>query len=146
MTPEEVALVRTDAATLRRAAGEVSAEFYETLFELDPSLRALFPDDLAQQRRKFVVELDTMVELATSMFELGHDRFASQAAALGRRHDAYGTTADHYRIAGEALLGTMETTVAHWNDDHALAWEKLYRLVSSAMQFGHETERPSDAG
>ncbi len=75
MTPDQVRLVRDSFAAVAPRAEEAAAAFYERLFALDPALRAMFPADLAGQRRKLVAALAAAVS--------GLDRPAALAPTLG---------------------------------------------------------------
>lgn len=134
MTPHDLALIGNGAATLDP---EPFAElFYDTLFELAPTTRDLFPHDLADQRRKLMAELTSMVALATSSVAGEFDRFVERAHRLGARHVAYGATASHYDIVGTALIGALSQSVPGWDSDHEIAWTRLYGLVATTMLDG----------
>jgi Globin len=80
-------------------ADDVAAAFYGELFALDPALRAMFPADLAGQRRKL------MAALATAVRALDRPRTIAPALeALGRRHAGYGVLDDRQDTVGAALL------------------------------------------
>ncbi len=50
MTPDQTALVQTSFGRLAPQADAVASAFYARLFQIDPTLRALFPADLGPQR------------------------------------------------------------------------------------------------
>ena len=122
MTPHDRSLVADDAVRLRQVADAFAREFYATLFELDPALRRLFPDDLAGQRTKLIAELDVLVA------------FEERAATLGRRHEVYGVEGSMYESVGTALVGALAETLPDFDDDHLEAWNRLYRVVAGAMR------------
>ena len=135
VTPIDQDLIAADAEQLRSRANEFAAEFYATLFELDPSLRPLFPEDLAAQRVKLIAELDVLVARVVAVDGTDDvDRFAAHAGELGERHEVYGVEAPMYESVGVALLGALGETVDGFDDDHAAAWRRLYQLVAAAMQ------------
>jgi hemoglobin-like flavoprotein len=132
MTPEQIELVESSIAALGGRLDETAAVFYERLFELDPALREMFPDDLAVQQRKFGVEL---AFIASSI--RAHDRFVHAAGELGARHVGYGVRASHVRTARKALLDALRTIFGSgWSSSHERAWSLAYRLVSEAMMAG----------
>jgi nitric oxide dioxygenase len=134
MTPHDLALIGNSAATLEP---EPFAElFYDTLFELAPTARDLFPHDLADQRRKLMTELTSMVALATSSVAGELDRFVERVHRLGARHVAYGATSSHYDIVGTALVSALSQSVPDWDTDHETAWTRLYGLVATTMLDG----------
>jgi len=62
--------------------------FYGRLFEIAPDVRALFPADLAEQKKKLIAMLATAVN---NLHQVGSIVPAVQD--LGRRHVGYGVTA-----------------------------------------------------
>ena len=129
MTPDEIERVR--ATTQRVAAGmeAVADDFYSRLFTRRPDLRAIFPDDLSAQRRKFADELGVIVAAIPEF-----DRFRARAAELGARHAAYGVKASHYADVRESLLGALAAADAEWDDATQDAWRRAYGLVAELMQ------------
>src|SRR4051812_7072208 len=78
---------------IQAAAGQL---FYQRLFELDPSLRSLFKDDLTDQVRAL------MAMLSTAVFGLSRlDEIVPVVQALGRRHANYGVQEAHYATVGQ---------------------------------------------
>ena len=61
MTPCQIDLVRTSFASVEPIADAAATIFYRRLFDLDPSLRRLFPNDLAAQRRNLMQTLTMVV-------------------------------------------------------------------------------------
>lgn len=135
MTPADRAVISDDVAVLAARADDFAREFYATLFDLDPSTRRLFDDDIEAQRTKLFDELSVLVDRATSVGtpqELSG--FADRAGRLGERHEVYGVTAPMYDVVGVALLAALRTTVDDFDGEHEVAWTRLYRLVAASMQ------------
>jgi hypothetical protein len=61
MTPVQQTLVQTSFAKVVPIADTAATLFYEDLFRRDPSLRALFKEDVAEQRRKLMAMIGTVV-------------------------------------------------------------------------------------
>ena len=80
MTPEQILLVRASFAQVKALGDQAAALFYERLFALDPTLRALFKGDLAAQRRKLLAALAMVVARSTGWTSCCR-RCASSAAA-----------------------------------------------------------------
>jgi hemoglobin-like flavoprotein len=137
MTPGDRALVAADAAALGEHADQFADEFYATLFDLDPSLRPLFPDELEQQRKKLFDEFSVLIErAATADTPTAVDGLVDRARALGDRHEVYGVEPPMYALVEIALLAALDETVDGFDDDHRAAWSRVYRLVAASMQ-GH---------
>jgi hemoglobin-like flavoprotein len=85
MTSDQRRLVQQSFDALGEQAGPVALLFYGKLFELDPSARRLFHNDLALQGRKILETLATVTE-SLGRFESMRPRLAD----LGREHAGYG--------------------------------------------------------
>ncbi|ODV01118.1 MAG: hemin receptor [Thiobacillus sp. SCN 63-57] len=130
MTPENIALVKTSwqqVLPIQKAAAEL---FYGRLFELDPSLRPLFRGDMAEQGRKLMTMINTVV--------MSLDRLGPMLGAiedLGRRHVAYGVTEAHYDTVGSALIWTLGKGLGEqFTSAVQAAWAEAYTTLASAMK------------
>ena len=139
MTPEELELITADGHVVRGCPDDFARSFYATLFELAPETRELFPEDLTAQRGKLVNELLFLVDTATDHEGLGLDGFIARARELGKRHAGYGVTNRDYAPVGAALVAALRSCVPAWDDDHDVAWRKLYRLIADVMREGAES-------
>ena len=54
MTPQQVDLVKTTWAKVEPIAEQAAELFYGKLFELDPALKTLFPNDMKEQGKKLM--------------------------------------------------------------------------------------------
>lgn len=126
---------------------ETAAElFYKQLFRLDPSLRRLFPDDMAAQRRKLMASLGFVVKSLDwasadwrTMIEEENDLFLV-ILALGRRHRVLYKVQDmHYNTVGAALIWTLEQGLGEaFTPEVRSAWAKIYNLLSTAMKLARD--------
>ncbi len=82
--------------------------FYERLFYMAPSLRHLFADDMAVQKRSLMAMLAAAVNGLTDL-----DTLVPQLMELGARHAGYGVKDSHYKAAGDALIWTLERVLAN---------------------------------
>jgi hemoglobin-like flavoprotein len=130
MTREEIALVTASFESLRPIPKGVGRAFYETLFALDPSLRALFKGDLDAQGAMFVSALGLAVaglEDATSGERTLRD--------LGHRHAAYGVSDAHFATFREALVATLRAHLgATFTEAHAAAWRLAFDRIGVVMR------------
>lgn len=137
VTPEELELIAADGHTVSTLGDGFARRFYDTLFEVAPSTRELFPDDLVAQRGKLVDELSFLVAAATASASDGDlGPFLDRARELGRRHVGYGVRGADYAPVGVALLAALRDSIPGWDDDHDAAWTKLYGLISDVMREG----------
>jgi len=132
MTSDQRRLVRQSFEALRDQAGPVSLLFYGKLFEIDPSARRLFHNDLAVQGRKLVETLDTVVESL--------DRFESirpRLGDLGREHAGYGVRPEQYDLVATALIWAIGQALgADFDRSTRDAWKLALTAVSAAMKEG----------
>jgi hemoglobin-like flavoprotein len=132
MTFDQRRLVRQSFDSLREQAGPVSLLFYGKLFELDPSARRLFHNDLAVQGRKLV---DTLAIVTDSL-----DRFESmrpRLADLGRQHAGYGVRPEQYDTVITALVWAISQALGPDFDAPTRdAWTLALADLSAAMKDG----------
>jgi nitric oxide dioxygenase len=129
MTPSQITLIRHQFGIIARRSDAFSAQFYDRLFLLDPTLRPLFPADLGAQRGKLVRAL---AQVILSLHDL--DAVIGDVRALGLRHTGYGVTAAHYDTVGLALLETLADMLGDMFDDASrTAWALAYGTIADAM-------------
>ena len=132
MTPEQLALVRDSYSELEAQRDEMAPEFYRQLFDLDPSLRAMFMVDWPEQEAKFTKQ---MTEIVNALGDL--DRLMDQTMALGQRHVAYGVKPSQYATVRTALLNTFGVLLGDRFDMAAReAWILAYNLIAECMLSG----------
>jgi hemoglobin-like flavoprotein len=132
MTPEQLELVRRTVPDLEAHADEFATSFYGRLFALAPETRALVPDEMSQQLRKFVDEV-SFAGMAVADLPV----FVERARDLGARHHRYGVRPSHYEVAEQALLGALADVLGPaWSPATMFAWQRLYRLMAETMLEG----------
>jgi nitric oxide dioxygenase len=129
MTPDQVSLVQDSFAKVVPIADQAAVIFYDRLFEIAPQMRPMFKGDMAEQRRKLIAMLSTVV---TGLSKL--ETILPAASALATRHVAYGAQPAHYPVVGAALLWTLEKGLGEaWTPDVADAWAEVYGTLSGYM-------------
>jgi hemoglobin-like flavoprotein len=129
MTPDHVKLVQDSFAKVAPISETAAVLFYDRLFEIAPKVKAMFPTDMTEQRRKL------MATLAVVVGGLGNlESVLPAASALAKRHVSYGAKAEHYPVVGSALLWTLEKGLGDgWTPDVAEAWTAAYGTLSGFM-------------
>ena len=129
MTPDQVKLVQESFAKVAPISGKAAELFYGRLFEIAPSVKAMFPADMTEQRKKL------MATLAVVVNGLGNlEAVLPAASALAKRHVSYGAKPAHYPVVGGALLWTLEKGLGEaWTSDVAAAWTAAYGTLSGYM-------------
>ncbi|MEM7114993.1 MAG: globin family protein [Chloroflexota bacterium] len=114
--------------------------FYRRLFELNPSLRALFKGDMAKQGLKLTTTLQVVLN---SLHDLAEIKSALQE--MGRHHAEYGVQSADYDTVGAALLWALEQELgAAFTPETEQAWTTVYALLADTMK-QTATERVKDA-
>jgi hemoglobin-like flavoprotein len=136
MTAEECKRVQASFAQIDPIANRVAETFYGRLFELDPSLAALFKIDIALQSVKFMEKLAIAVKGLDDL-----DSIAPFVRELGRRHGEYGVKTRDYEVVEEALLWAMEEELGPvFQRNLKAAWSAAYWTISSIMIGAAEAE------
>jgi hemoglobin-like flavoprotein len=129
MTPDQVTLVQQSFAKVAPISEQAAVLFYDRLFEVAPSVRAMFPDDMTEQRKKLMATLAVVVNGLTNL-----EAVLPAASALAKRHVSYGAKPEHYPVVGGALLWTLEKGLGEaWTPDVASAWTEAYGTLSGFM-------------
>ena len=129
MTPEQVQLVQESFSKVAPIADQAAVMFYDRLFEVAPQVKAMFPADMTEQRKKLMVTLAVVVNGLSKL-----ESILPAASALATRHVAYGAKAEHYPVVGSALLWTLEKGLGEaWTADVAGAWTAAYGTLSGFM-------------
>ncbi|MBV8223951.1 MAG: hemin receptor [Verrucomicrobia bacterium] len=130
MTQKEKQLVQESWARVIPISDIAANLFYEQLFKLDPSLRALFTSDISEQGRKLMA----MITIAVNGLE-NLEKILPAVRALGSRHAGYGVKDEHYETVASALLWTLEQGLGDaFTEDTRFAWIATYTLISNTMK------------
>ncbi|HUH05005.1 MAG TPA: globin domain-containing protein, partial [Kofleriaceae bacterium] len=134
-------LTRGQRAAVRRSwelvvpiADTAADLFYKRLFELNPSYRTMFGDDLAPQRRKLIAMLRFIVKSVDWPDTAWRENVPAEqdlflvVLALGRRHtDLYRVPDEAYATVGEALLWTLDYGLGEaFTAEVKEAWVQIY--------------------
>ena len=130
MNAEQVVLVQSSWEKVRAISEPAAEMFYTRLFEIDPSLKALFTGPMDEQGRKLMHIIGVAVN--------GLSRLESIVPAvqdLGRRHAGYGVLDHHYDTVGAALLWTLEQGLGQdFTPAVKDAWSETYGLLAGTMR------------
>ena len=98
--------------------------FWKNLFELNPALRPMLPENTAEQDRLLTRLLNAEVSVLAST--------RPAAPRLPEANPAEGPTCS---VAGEALLWTLQEAYgADFTPQARAAWEALYRFVTGTTK------------
>ena len=129
MNPTQINLVQESFAKVAPISEQAAAIFYDRLFEVAPTVKAMFPADLKEQRKKLMATLAVVVNGLSNL-----ESVLPAASALAKRHVSYGARPEHYPVVGGALLWTLEKGLGEaWTVDVADAWTAAYGTLSGYM-------------
>jgi len=129
MTPKQISVVQASWQKVLPIAPQAADIFYTTLFEMDPSLKSLFPSDITEQGKKLMAMLDTAVKLLNEP-----EKLIPAVQKLGARHVQYGTKPEHYDTVGAALLKTLAIGLdKEFTPSVKKAWTAVYKTLASTM-------------
>ena len=132
MTNEEIELVKTSWEKVEPISDVAAEQFYGKLFEIDPTLKALFSDDIEEQGKKLMMMINMAVNGLDRL-----DQIVPAVQALAERHVGYGVTDGHYDTVGEALIWTLGQGLGDdFTDDVKAAWLTTYTLLANTMKEG----------
>ena len=131
-----VAALRSSFELVVERAPNLTARFYEVLFERYPQARPLFGRNSRAVQEKMLtgalVAVIDHVEDASWLTET--------LGIMGAKHVAYGVTTEMYGWVGDALLRTLEEVAAEaWTPEVKQAWVDAYGAISSLMLAGAAT-------
>jgi nitric oxide dioxygenase len=129
VNPTQIKLVQESFAKVSPISETAAVLFYDRLFEVAPQVKAMFPADMKEQRKKL------MATLAVVVNGLGNlESILPAASALAMRHVSYGAKKEHYPVVGAALLWTLENGLGDaWTPELADAWTTAYGTLSGFM-------------
>jgi hemoglobin-like flavoprotein len=129
MNPSQVKLVQESFAKVAPISEQAAVIFYDRLFEVAPAVKAMFPADMTEQRKKLMATLAVVVNGLSNL-----ESILPAASALAKRHVGYGARPEHYPVVGGALLWTLEKGLGEaWTPEVASAWTAAYSTLSSYM-------------
>jgi len=126
-----VALVQQTWNQVLPIADDAARLFYNRLFQLDPSLRAMFKHtDMGEQRKKLLMMITVAVRGLDKVDEL-----LPAKRALGKRHVGYGVQDHHYDTVGAALLWTLEQGLGEaFTEEARESWTETYYTLANVMR------------
>lgn len=130
MTNEEIALVKDSWAKVMPISDQAAALFYGKLFEIDPELKSLFPNDMEEQGKKLMKMINTAVNGLDRL-----DEIVPAVESLGERHVDYGVKDEDYDTVGEALIWTLGQGLGEeFTDDVKGSWVTVYTILADTMK------------
>jgi hemoglobin-like flavoprotein len=137
MNNETISVLRTSFDRIAARKADVATIFYERLFQVAPSVRPMFKNDLLGQQQKLMTSLVQIVQWVDQP-----DQLTRYLTNMGSRHVGYGAQPEHYDAVGSVLLWTFEQVLGtDFTPEVRQAWTEAYGAVSQLMQQGAATAR-----
>lgn len=131
MTNEEIELVKASWANVVPISNLAAELFYGKLFEIDPTLKSLFSENLEEQGKKLMT-----INAAVNGLD-SPEQIVPAVKALGQRHADYGVVDANYDTVGEALTWTLGKGLGDgFTDEIKNAWINTYTLLACTMKEG----------
>ena len=132
MTPEQLAIIATDAQALDPHMKALAHAFSRTLSTRRPDLDALFqpsgPDPVAEFALRLQGLLGALGDVET---------LVERGAELGAHHVRFGVRSSDYAIAGAALLSAVQEVLdQRFSGERLDAWRRAIRLITESMLQG----------
>ena len=128
MTRSEIALVREGFRRMEPCLERVCMAFCGMLFELDLSLRPLFPNDLRPLAAHLAAGVQTVVRSLDDLQPV-----LIHAPALGLLLTSYGVMPEDLHTVGAALLATLKGEIGdEFTEEVRVAWRRLFWIVAAA--------------
>lgn len=109
---------------------EFAQTFYNRLFEVAPSVRKLFTNDIKMQGRLLT---HMLVGIVYALSRPEH--LVMGLRSLGKSHEKYGVTAEHYPVVKQVMLYTLGQQL---KDDFTTqmeeSWSQALDLITGAMK------------
>lgn len=136
MTPDQIDLVQDTFKRVVPIKEQAAELFYKRLFELDPSLEAMFTGDMRVQGQKLMSAIATVVGGLKSW-----EQVEPAVRQLGQRHVGYGVKPEHYETVAAALLWTLEQGLGDaFTGDVKAAWTTAYQAIAITMMDAAKAE------
>lgn len=142
LTHREINLMRTSFESIITDIGATITVFYKHLFEIDPSLRAMFKDDVESQGGKLMAMLVTII---TSYDRL--DSVQTEMEELGELHVDFSVRPEQFEPVGEALIRTFEERLGgKFTPEVRAIWGRVYDRISEMAIAGiHKLDANEDS-
>lgn len=129
METNQIALVQSTFKQVMPIRDVAADLFYNRLFEIEPSTRALFSGDIKEQGVKLMAALAVVVAGLTAI-----EAIVPTVQELAVRHVGYGVEDEYYDKVGEALIWTLEQGLGDaFTDEVKEAWLAAYATLAGVM-------------
>ncbi len=130
LNPRQTLLIKVSWSHLSSRLEEFGDTFYKILFDLEPSLKPMFKNDMEVQQQKFSAMVNHIVA------HIQHTpKLDGELHQMGQRHIDYGVEPKHYDTLMIAFLLALEKRLKRkWDNETKEAWTMAFVYVVSQMR------------
>ena len=136
MTKAQIEMVQASFRHVMPLGESAAKLFYQRLFELDETLKALFTKDMVEQGNKLMQALGLAV---VGLHRI--EQVRPYLRTLGARHVGYGVSVEDYDTVERALLWALGQTLGEeFTPELEAAWVEVHAIISAEMKAGAATD------
>jgi hemoglobin-like flavoprotein len=141
--PAVIEAVRRSCSALPPGSTHLADRFYQNLFEMAPSVRAMFPANMQAQKERMAFALLEVVRYLDEPEEV-----AGYLRRLGAQHKRdMDIKPEHYPYVGRALVRAVSEVSPTWSSSMSSAWIVVYEWITANMLAGaREVESAGSGG
>ena len=129
MTPQQIEMVKKTWVMVVPIADTAAELFYGRLFQLEPSYKTLFKNDMKEQGKKLMKTINIAVEALDDVEPL-----IPVLKKMGADHVGYGVKERDYNVVGAALLWTLEQGLGDaFTEEVKSGWAAVYGVLAGVM-------------
>ena len=137
MKPSQVEALKKSFEQIESVGQQAGHFFYASLFERNPTFKAMFTSDMDLQVEKFLSTVKLMVysfeESKDGEYRLSAD-LRLPLENLGKKHEQLGVSSEMYKPVAEALLKSLEKFSGNsFTAELRKAWTDAYWEIAEAM-------------
>lgn len=134
MDQAQVKRIRDSFDALAPKVDELMTSFYDRLFTENPTVRPMFPQDMAEQKKHLAAAVGLVVKNADKL-----DAITPALEEMGARHVGYGAQPAHYGVVRDTLLAAMADLAGSiWTAQLEEDWKIALNAVAEVMLRGAE--------
>lgn len=130
MSPQDIERVQASFKKVVPIVDAAADIFYDRLFTIAPAARPLFPDDMAEQKKKLMTVLGMIVGHLNRL-----DSISGDIESLSKKHfEDYGAIPAHFPFVWKALNYTLAHGLGKdFTPEDKYSWGVVFHVLAGAM-------------
>ena len=130
VTHQQDKIIKKSFKEIAPKGEQIVSRFVDKLFETDPQVRGLFPENVTEQSQQII---DVVKLIAHNAVKL--NTIEDQLVEIGRRFISYGLTTAQLDIVRNTIVSTFAEVVGEsWNSQIADAWTSVFSAVVETFE------------